>query len=162
MTRTFRGSFARSAPSPAHPLLSSTGRPILSTNVLIGRARVRQSFMIDTGADYTIVQPDAALPLLSAAGIEVAPETSSDDVVLSGVGPAPLTCAVQSAGLSFIDELGNELILTVAVLVPRPSSANRPTANRARTPSLLGRDVLSRFDLHISYDPPNVALTLND
>lgn len=118
--------------------------------------------MIDTGADYTLVQPDAALPLLSAAGIDLSPENSIDDIVLSGVGPAPLVCAVQPAGLSFIDELGDEFVITVAILIPRPSSANRPMANQARVPSLLGRDVLSRFDLYLSYDPPNVALSLND
>ena len=30
-----------------------------------------------------------------------------------------------------------------------------------KLPSLLGRDVLQHFDLHLSYDPPTVSLTLN-
>ncbi len=29
-------------------------------------------------------------------------------------------------------------------------------------PSVLGRDVLQRFDLNLSYDPPSITLALND
>ena len=134
----------------------------MSVNLLIGRSRVAESFMIDTGADYTIVQRQAVLPLLKAAGVKVGPESSREDVVLSGVGPVPLTCIVQPAGLGLINDGGEEFTFANPILVPRPSSVRELARGRVKLPSLLGRDVLQYFDLHLSYDPPSVTLTLND
>ncbi len=117
--------------------------------------------MIDTGADYTIVQRRLAVPLLQAAGVELNADSALGRIALNGVGPTPLTCLVQPAGLSLVDEDGDEHVFFSPILVPQPT---HPESGRkaARVPSLLGRDVLRRFDLKLSYNPPSVSLTLKE
>lgn len=56
--------------------------------------------MIDTGADYTIVQREVVLSLIEAAGVDLDETSSADEILLNGVGPVPITCRVQRAGFS--------------------------------------------------------------
>ena len=131
-------------------------------SILVGRRRFSQSFMIDTGADYTLVQRGLAIPLLTAAGVDPSGDFEGSKITLSGVGPTPLNCLVQPAGLSFVDEDDEEYVLSSPLLIPQPSRDATDRREPTVIPSLLGRDVLQCFDLHLSYDPPSVTLTLND
>ena len=118
--------------------------------------------MIDTGADYTIVQRRLAVPLLQAAGVELNADSALGRIALNGdLGPTPLTCLVQPAGLSLVDEDGDEYVFFSPILVPQPTHLESGR-EAARVPSLLGRDVLRRFDLNLSYNPPSVSLTLKE
>lgn len=138
---------------------------MIRVDILIGRARVSHQFMIDTGADYTVVQREVVLSLFEAAGVDLEEASGVDEILLNGVGPVPVTCRVQRAGLKFVDIDGGELILANSILVPQAvedTQNPRQGTERSRVPSLLGRDVLQRFDFHLSYDPPTVSLTLND
>ena len=121
--------------------------------------------MIDTGADYTIVQREVVLSLLEAAGVDPDESSNTDQILLNGVGPVPITCRIQRAGLKFVDTDGGELVLASSILVPQANEDtqhSRPESERSRVPSLLGRDVLRRYELNLSYDPPTVSLILND
>ena len=118
--------------------------------------------MIDSGSDYTVVQPEVLLPHLHAAGLELRNDDARNQIVLQGIGPTPLTCLVQPAGLRFVDEQGRELVFANPILVPRPTQKSDARAGTSRVPSLLGRDVIQRFEFNLSYDPPSVALALND
>ena len=116
--RVFRGAFGAET-APAHSFLTATQRPFIRVNVLIGRSRIGQPFLIDTGADYTIIQPEIVLPLLRSEGIELDGQSASDDVVLNGIGPTALRCRVQPAGIGLIDEDGEEFVMTNPILIPR-------------------------------------------
>lgn len=81
---------------------------------------------------------------------------------MNGVGPTPLRCQIQPAGLSMVDDAGEELIFSSPVLIPQPDARQGSGRRSGVVPSLLGRDVLQRFDLNLSDDPPSVTLALND
>ncbi len=73
-------------------------------------------------------------------------------------------CRVQRAGLKFFDIDDGELVLATSILVPQAAEDGQYTkqgTERSRVPSLLGRDVLQRFEFNLSYDPPSVALAIN-
>ena len=129
--------------------------------ILIGRERFTRLFLIDTGADYTIVQRDLARSLLRAAGQESGRAGKSYRITMNGIGPTPLPCLVQPAGLSLVDEDGNEFVLPNSILIPQLDTGSESGRAAGVLPSLLGRDVLQHFDLYLSYDPPSVSLTLN-
>ena len=118
--------------------------------------------MIDTGSDYTVVQREVIIPQLDAEGMELSEEDAGNQIVLHGIGPTPLTCWVQPAGLKFVDDDGYELVIPNPVLVPMPLHTIDGSAAKARVPSLLGRDVLRQFSFNLSYDPPSVSLTRKD
>ncbi len=126
--------------------------------VAFGQRREQVPFMIDTGADFTFVAPRRARALFwSEFDYNAVP--SGRRLPIAGVGPGTVDTIIQPVGMLMTDDDGAVFRLSQTMLfaVPQPD-----VAGRWQVPSLLGRDVLSRFDLHISYDPPNVALTLND
>lgn len=161
MSRVFRGTFGPQVHSDPVLRLASTRRPLIKIFILIGRERFTRYFLIDTGADFTIIQPELAHPLLRAAGQDSPGGGEHNVITLNGVGPAPLRCLVQPAGLSLVDETGREFAFSSPVLIPQTDDHPESGQSSRVVPSLLGRDVLRRFDFQLSYDPPSVTLTLN-
>lgn len=162
VSRVFRGTFGPQVHSDSALQLASTRRPLIRIIILIGRERFTRYFLIDTGADFTIVQPDLARPLLRAAGRQSAASGDRNTITLNGVGPTSLSCLVQPAGLSLVDESGSEFVFPAPVLIPQIDGRSESGRSNGVVPSLLGRDVLRQFDFQLSYDPPNVSLILND
>ena len=113
--------------------------------------------MIDTGADFTIVAPRRTRELFGTE-IDYRAVPPSRRLPIAGIGHGTVDTIIQRVGLLMTDDDGAVFRIAQSTLfaIPQPGDAGR-----WRVPSVLGRDVLSRFDLHISYDPPNVALTLN-
>ena len=161
MSRVFRGEFGPQVHADADLRLIPTGRPLIRVFILIGRERFTRLFLIDTGADYTIVQRDLARSLLRAAGQETRSDGERNLITMNGIGPTPLPCLVQPAGLSLVDEAGDEFVFSSSILIPHLSTGSESGRATGVVPSLLGRDVLQRFELNLSYDPPSVSLTLN-
>lgn len=126
--------------------------------VAFGQRREQVSFMIDTGADLTIVAPRRTRALFGAE-FDYDAVPSSRRPTMAGVGPGTVDTIIQRVGLLLTDEDGAVFRLpqTILFAIPRPG-----VAGRWRVPSLLGRDLLSRFDFNLSYDPPTVSLVLND
>ena len=125
--------------------------------VALGQRREQVSFMIDTGADLTLVAPRRTKSLFGA-DYDYDSVPSSRRLPMAGIGPGTVDTIIQPVGLLMSDDDGARIRFpqTMLFAVPRPGAAGR-----WRVPSVLGRDVLRRFELRLSYDPPIVSLTLN-
>lgn len=142
-----------------HPGLPIVPKPHMRVELLFDRERLVVPFLIDTGADFTIVQPSVAALMLRAEN-QRSPVTASDIVHVTGVGRGNVRTRVRTVGLSLRDDSGQRYWFTDQVLLVDPINVGTHSAVWT-LPSLLGRDVLQHFDLHLSYDPPSVSLTLN-
>lgn len=126
--------------------------------VAFGQRREQVPFMIDTGADFTIVAPRRTRELFGTE-IDYGAVLPSRRLPIAGVGPGTVDTIIQRVGLLMTDDEEAVLRFPQAMLfaIPQPD-----VAGRWQVPSVLGRDVLSRFELRLSYDPPTVSLILND
>lgn len=133
-------------------------------NVIVGDPDKLSSvdFLIDTGTDFTILGPRDANDLLGDAYT-----TYDFRGATSGIGPITIgesdTRLVRSlAQLQFIDDDGESSAIVIPVGFVQPIPAKKPKEGQEHgnwlMPSLLGRDVLQHFDLHLSYHPPSVVL----
>ena len=126
--------------------------------VAFGQRHEQVPFVIDTGADLTIMAPRRTRALFGTE-FDYNSVPPSRQLPIAGIGPGTVDTIIQPVGLLMTDDDagGYRFSQTMLFAVPRPG-----VAGRWRVPSVLGRDVLSRFELHLSYDPPSVALYLND
>ena len=158
LTRVFPGQFQSRRIAP-HPDLITTTKPYVQVELLIGRERLAVPFMIDTGADFTIVQPRIAAHVLRADARR-SRRRGSDIVHISGVGQGSVRTRVRTVGVSLRDVSNEPYWFTHSVLLAEPVDPG-PMSATWILPSLLGRDILQRFNLNLSYDPPSVSLILN-
>lgn len=158
VSRVFSGYFQRWGVRP-HPRLPTVPKPHIRGELLFGRQRISVSFMIDTGADFTIVAPSVAAYVLQGEP-DHPPITNSDRVDICGVGRGAVRTRIRSLGLSLVDDSNQSYWSTFSVLLVDPGDATSKSV-AWNLPSLLGRDVLRRFDLNLSYEPPSVSLTLS-
>jgi len=124
-----------------------TGRPFVRGTIAIPRLRtlLNTVFLVDTGADVSVLNPADALAL----GIQDSALTHSVDVGgvtgRSQYRREPATFSFQTPGRAHLYRL--------RVLVAPP------TMDLVELPSLLGRDVLNRW--HMSYRPTEGRLTFD-
>ena len=126
--------------------------------VASGQRRGQVSFMIDTGADFTIVAPRRTRELFGTE-IDYGAVLPSRRLPIAGIGPGTVDTIIQRVGLLMTDDDGAVFRLSQTMLFAVPRTG---AAGHWRVPSVLGRDVLRRFELRLSYDPPTVSLILND
>ena len=155
MSRRFPG-FFRGLGATSHPDLMVTSRPRIDVGVFLGKSRLRVPFLIDTGADLTILQPSHAGRVLRASGQPLPPTKPIDHLSISGIGSSAELAVVRRVGLLFVDDESDGYWFSQSILF-----ADDTSGQPWRVPSILGRDVLQRFELNLSYDPPSVSLTLN-
>lgn len=158
MSRQFHGFLHNPGRSP-HADLLMTPQPHINVRVHINQRRLELPLLIDTGSDFTFLQPAAAARLLEADELRHQSTQSANVIALSGVGGSVRTI-VRRAGLVIWDDAGSGHSFSHSILLALPEISS-PSAPPSIVPSLLGRDVLRRFDLHMSYDPPSVSLTLD-
>lgn len=113
-------------------------------------------FLIDTGASRTVLL-DKDVHFL---GIDVV-RLQKPEKNLSGVGGSVETHIIEDAILSFLaDGKFFEMDLPIFVLSHDLSKMHLEERNRIlRMPSLLGRDVINNFHLHLSKDKNTVLLS---
>lgn len=160
VVRRIPGHFGQVA-QPAHRSLSSAPAPRITLIVLFGGQAKRVPFMIDSGADFTIIQYHDIASMFRLEGRIISFEPGPDMITVTGIGHATARCRVQQLGLRFRDSSGGLLTITQAVAIAEPPSTSNTQGAVWKLPSLLGRDLLSRFDFNLSYDPPTVSLTLS-
>ena len=161
VVRRFPGHFGQVA-RPAHRSLSSTPAPRITLTVLFGAQAKRVPFMIDSGADFTILQYHDMASMFRLEGRGISFEHGPDMISVSGIGHASARCRIQQLGLRLRDSARTPLTITQAVAIAEPPPTSSTQGAQWKLPSLLGRDLLSKFDFNLSYDPPTVSLTLND
>lgn len=117
--------------------------------------RLRARFMIDTGADFSVIAP---LDTLRLFGRDIDFSGTTSDFVIAGIGGVETRFVRMPIQLNFSADDGQQLTKTydMAVLEPSPERAGEPGG--WVMPSLLGRDVLQHFDLRLSYHPPSIVL----
>ncbi len=130
--------------------------------VLFGGQAKRVPFMIDSGADFTILQYHDIASMFRLEGRDISFGRGPDMISVSGIGHASARCRVQQLGLRLRDSAGTPLTITQSVAIAEPPPTSSTRGALWKLPSLLGRDLLSKFDFNLSYDPPTVSLTLND
>ena len=157
MTRKFQGTLRPLGPIP-HPGLIANPRPMIRLEVMHSRERYATRFMIDTGADFTLVQPRDVRALLGP-DIDRTTVPNHEIISLAGIGSNTVETVARTVGLRFYDTQGLPFRFSQTILFALPPSPGRPTP--WNVPSLLGRDILRYFDLHLSYDPPTVSLSLS-
>ena len=120
------------------------GRPLVECRLVIPRLRVNHRLMllVDTGAVATCLHPSDAI----RAGIPF--EQLGNEIGYAGVGGSG-TYFREVSNLLFEDD-SRLRIYRLNLLIAVPAEHNR------ELPSLLGRDVLSRW--HVEYDPTNGSL----
>ncbi len=115
-------------------------------------------FLIDTGADFTILSPIDSLRLFGSAYLNFE-FSAQDGLEVTGLGATPTVVRFIDAALKFIATDGTLIELAFPVAIPEPHPRLPSPRGNWQMPSLLGRDALDFFDLAISYHPPTVTLT---
>ena len=115
-------------------------------------------FMIDTGADFSLVHPRDAT-LLLGTDFDLSSVPNREIITMAGIGPNAIRTVARTVGIRLFDTQGRPFRFSQTILFALPPSPGRPTP--WNVPSLLGRDILRYFDLHLSYDPPTVSLSLS-
>ena len=157
MTRHFSGGFHPIGPKP-HPDLNLVSRPVLNLRIMYGQRRSRTRFMIDTGADLSIVSPTVTKELFGEE-FEFNAVPSARRFAMAGAGPGTFDTVIQRVGLRMVDDAGEAYRFSQTILFAVPPT--NPAGGMWRFPSLLGRDVLRHFELRLAYDPPRVELLLD-
>jgi predicted aspartyl protease len=73
--------------------------------VAFGKNRLQVPFLIDTGADLTVLQPDHVRRLLSEMGQELSRSNQPDHLSISRIGSHAEPTTVGRVGLHFTDDL---------------------------------------------------------
>jgi len=121
---------------------NTTGRPYLEALVILPRLKIESgvSFLVDTGADQTVLMPVDAIKM----GINYARLVSVPSP-LTGIG-GECNSFSESAVIVLADDTSRKLFAyKINILI-----ADKKAANQAYCPSLLGRDILNK--LRIKYD----------
>lgn len=120
---------------------------------------IEADFLVDTGADSAILSPQDAVSLF---GIEEYQELFEHKqlIPVSGVGSG---VAVQEVvQLLLFDTVGGLISFNHTITVMGLAlDENRRPINWSM-PSLLGRDILDHFCLHLCYQPASLELELLD
>ena len=145
-----------------------TDRPFMPFHVEYdtGKERRRHEvlFLVDTGADATVLEPRDSYALLGDELFDI--DFDNDPWRRTGVGVGGTARSVtRLARLSTMSDSGLYLGITdpicIAEPVPRVPSGER--AGNWDAPSLLGRDILRFFEIHLDYFPrPHIELWFDE
>ena len=122
----------------------SGGSPLAQIVVALdGRSR-EVSFLIDTGADATVLHPRDARRILARDLYTIDFDADSRRVVGLGVGGGA-DRVVRDATLTLRSVDGESYQMELPILIARPTPAEPGDHGNWRLPSLLGRDFLRHF-----------------
>ena len=127
-----------------HHSMVSGGSPLAQIVVALdGRSR-EVSFLIDTGADATVLHPRDARRILARDLYTINFDADSRRVVGLGVGGGA-DRVVRDATLTLRSVGGEFYQMEMPILIARPAPAEPGDHGNWRLPSLLGRDFLRHF-----------------
>jgi len=117
------------------------------------------AMLVDTGADTTALGPRDALALLGRSYLDLDFDHSPGAITVRGFGGSDGSALVSPMELLLRDTDGVDFPVLLNVAITKPSPAQPGDHGNWQLPSLLGRDILTHFDLALSYNPPAVSLT---
>ncbi len=132
----------------------------MRAEVQIDGASGMVDFRLDTGADFTTLSPKDAYSVLEERYLEMIFDPEEEVVEMIGAGGGASTI-IRQVQIALFDENGQPVSITLGIALMKPSP-RQPGAqghwDNWDMPSLLGLDILHRFDLSFSYHPPSAAL----
>ena len=130
-----------------HSIISG-GAPLLWVRVALNGHSREIAFLIDTGADATVLHPTDAYRLLSDDFRAIQFDNEAHRVAGEGVGGA-VDRVVRDATLTLRSEDRRFYPIEMPILIARPNPAEPGDHGNWRLPSLLGRDFLRQFRLEL-------------
>ena len=119
----------------------------------------RTPFLIDTGCDYSTLNPQDAHRLFGDAYLDMDFSPGPASIEMHGIGDTPAHGIRTHADLAFRADGDSDIRLAIPIVIAQPAPPTPGRHGNWLIPSLLGRDILKRFDLALSYNPPTVTLT---
>jgi hypothetical protein len=156
VTRRVAGYFDEGVSGDQSP---SSLAPFLLVRFGDGTSDQTIAMLIDTGADTTALGPRDALALLGRDYLRMDFDHGPGVVAVRGFGEGDGAALVTPMELWLRDTDGIDFPVLLNVAITKPSPAEPGHDGNWMMPSLLGRDILDRFDLTLSYNPPSVTLT---
>ena len=120
----------------------------MSVRVTLGSHREEITFLIDTGADATVLHPADVHSILGNDLHQIDFEHDPRRAVGLGVGGS-VDRVVRDATLTLRSEDRRFYPIEMPILIARPTPAEPGDHGNWRLPSLLGRDFLRRFRLEL-------------
>ena len=136
----------------------SGGAAYINVVVSTERRAERMRFLIDTGADATVLSPLDSWFVMGDRLLSVDFARDPRSVRSRGVGGGA-QAIIRDATLTLRSTDGDLYPVDMPVLIAEPDPAIRTAPSASLLPSLLGRDFLRRFHLNLACgDPRSVAL----
>lgn len=131
--------------------MESFGRAFADALVSVGSSEWLTRFLIDTGADFTMLGADDAEDLLADEYFAIDFERDPLRIAVGGIGGI-MRCVAREADLAFRTEGGGEIDIRAPILISE--RVRLPGGRLAVTRSLLGRDILGRGALTLAWRLP--------
>ena len=142
----------------AHSIVSGGSAHIEIDIAIAGQMPGSIRFLIDTGADVTVIHPTDAARLLRGEFFALDFLRDTRLVDASGIGGIAKR-VVRDATLHLESTEGNHWRITLPILIAEPVPRTSPNTGNWQLPSLLGRDFLRHFRFELVYgDAPQVLL----
>ena len=125
---------------------------------MIGGRLAGVDFLIDSGADYSVLGPEDALDLFGPAYLSMDFADPDRSLEMSGVGGTAIRLLLRERPLAFFADHGSRVAVTLTLAIAEPSPSASSDRGTWLLPSLLGRNIHHHFDRLLSYHPPAVAL----
>ncbi len=134
-----------------------THRPHIVVQVRLGNRVADVPFLVDTGADSTLLSPTAAWTLLESDYLQIDFQEDQLAAVSAGIGGYARSVH-RPALITLVADDGTSLAFRAPIGIAEPIGQPGEAGNWG-APSLLGRDWLRFFELHLDYHPgPRVEL----
>ena len=139
--------FVHPTRSQGHAIVSG-GAPLIRVTVALNDRADDARFLIDTGADATVLHPTDAHSILGADLYTIDFDHDPHHTTGEGVG-GTVDRVVRDATLTLQSEDGRLHSIEMPILIARPTPTEPGEHGNWRLPSLLGRDFLRHFRLEL-------------